>query len=121
MLSSLSIINILGLIHIFFGFIKELLQPVLYCLGPNQSFGMARIAPENGYHFTMSQTAGVLRKSEGFLFAVRGFDCNFIAFHLTDGTESTHAFWLRSGALWRGIILPREFADAVVQALAGGG
>ncbi len=45
----------------------------------------------------------------------------FIAFHLTDGTESTHAFWPRSGELWRGLILPPEFAGAVVQALAGGG
>ena len=41
----------------------------------------------------------------------------FIALHLIDGTETTHAFWLHGGELWRGIILPPEFADAVVRAL----
>ena len=42
----------------------------------------------------------------------------FIAFHLTDGTEVVRSYWLESGELSRGVILPPEFATAVERALA---
>jgi hypothetical protein len=42
----------------------------------------------------------------------------FIAFHLDDGTAVTRAYWLGSGELARGILLPQAFGDAVRHALA---
>jgi hypothetical protein len=41
----------------------------------------------------------------------------FLAFHLTDGTAVTRAYWLNSGELARGILLPRAFRTAIEQAL----
>lgn len=37
----------------------------------------------------------------------------FIAFHLDDGTAVTRAYWLTSGELARGILLPAQFGLAV--------
>ncbi len=42
----------------------------------------------------------------------------FLAFHLDDGTAVTRAYWLGSGELARGILLPPGFGDAVRHALA---
>ncbi len=41
----------------------------------------------------------------------------FIAFHLDDGTTLVRAYWLGSGELSRGIMLPREFRTAIEEAL----
>jgi hypothetical protein len=41
----------------------------------------------------------------------------FIAFHLDDGTVVTRAYWLSSGQLARGILLPALFGVAVQAAL----
>ncbi|MBI4336651.1 MAG: hypothetical protein HY683_02325 [Chloroflexi bacterium] len=43
----------------------------------------------------------------------------FIAFHLEDGTAVTRAFWLESGELSRGIMMPAFFQVSVLRALAG--
>lgn len=45
---------------------------------------------------------------------------NFVAFHLTDGTVVARSYWLDSGELHRGIMLPPQFRVAVEQALTGG-
>ena len=45
----------------------------------------------------------------------------FIVIHFRDGTTSPHAYWLNSGELSRGIMLPTEFADAVRDALKQAG
>lgn len=42
----------------------------------------------------------------------------FAAFHLADGTAVTRSFWLRSGELHRGIMLPKEFGEALRAAIA---
>jgi hypothetical protein len=42
----------------------------------------------------------------------------FIAFHLDDGTAVTRAYWLGSGELSRGILLPPAFGDAIQRAVA---
>lgn len=41
----------------------------------------------------------------------------FIAFHFRDGIASARAYWLKSGELARGIMLPPEFTTAVKEAL----
>lgn len=41
----------------------------------------------------------------------------FISFHLLDGTDVTRAYWLESGELSRGIMLPQEFGDEIRKAL----
>lgn len=41
----------------------------------------------------------------------------FVAFHLDDGTTVVRAYWLESGELSRGIMLPREFRTAIEQAI----
>jgi hypothetical protein len=41
----------------------------------------------------------------------------FIAFHLLDGTTVVRSYWLDSGELSRGILLPSTFQTAVEQAL----
>jgi hypothetical protein len=41
----------------------------------------------------------------------------FIAFHLDDGTAVTRAYWLSSGELARGILLPAPFGAAIQAAL----
>ena len=41
----------------------------------------------------------------------------FITFYLVDGTSVTRAYWLNSGELARGILLPKAFGTAVVQAV----
>ncbi|HSP08066.1 MAG TPA: hypothetical protein VLU92_00550 [Candidatus Dormibacteraeota bacterium] len=41
----------------------------------------------------------------------------FIDFHLDDGTETTRTYWLKSGELSRGILLPPAFASAVMEAV----
>lgn len=41
----------------------------------------------------------------------------FITFYLVDGTSVTRAYWLNSGELARGILLPKTFGTAVVQAV----
>jgi hypothetical protein len=41
----------------------------------------------------------------------------FIAFYLDDGTALTRAYWLGSGELARGILLPPAFGAAIQQAL----
>lgn len=41
----------------------------------------------------------------------------FLVFHLKDGTAVTRAYWLDSGELARGILLPKAFGTAVEQAL----
>ncbi len=41
----------------------------------------------------------------------------FIAFHMNDGTTVVRAYWLDSGELSRGILLPDEFRIAVEEAL----
>ncbi len=42
----------------------------------------------------------------------------FIAFHLNDGTAVSRAYWLGSGELARGILLPPAFGEAVQHAVA---
>lgn len=41
----------------------------------------------------------------------------FIAFHFRDGTATSRAYWINSGELSRGIMLPPEFATTVKEAL----
>jgi hypothetical protein len=41
----------------------------------------------------------------------------FIAFHLVDGTVVTRAYWLDTGELTRGILLPKAFGLAIKAAL----
>jgi len=41
----------------------------------------------------------------------------FLAFHLKDGTVVIRAYWLNSGELTRGILLPKAFGSVVAQAL----
>lgn len=41
----------------------------------------------------------------------------FIAFHLKDGTSVIRVYWMDSGELSRGILLPPAFATAIKQAL----
>jgi hypothetical protein len=41
----------------------------------------------------------------------------FIAFHLVDGTVVTRAYWLDTGELARGILLPKAFGLAIEAAL----
>jgi len=41
----------------------------------------------------------------------------FIAFHLVDGTVVTRAYWLDTGELARGIVLPKAFGLAIEAAL----
>jgi hypothetical protein len=41
----------------------------------------------------------------------------FIVFHLDDGTAVTRAYWLSSGQLSRGILLPAQFGTAIQAAL----
>ncbi len=41
----------------------------------------------------------------------------FIAFHLADGTVVTRAYWLDTGVLARGILLPKAFGMAINAAL----
>ena len=41
----------------------------------------------------------------------------FIAFHLVDGTAVTRAYWLDTGQLARGILLPKAFGLAIEAAL----
>ena len=41
----------------------------------------------------------------------------FLAFHLKDGTVVIRAYWLNSGELARGILLPKAFGSVVAQAL----
>ena len=43
---------------------------------------------------------------------------HFIAFHLADGTQVTHVYWIETRAFHRGIMLPPQFDTAVEQALA---
>ena len=45
----------------------------------------------------------------------------FIVFHFRDGTTTSRAYWLNSGQLARGIMLPPEFANAVRDALKQNG
>jgi len=40
-----------------------------------------------------------------------------LAFHLKDGTVVIRAYWLNSGELARGILLPKSFGSVVAQAL----
>lgn len=47
----------------------------------------------------------------------RGGTRYFLAFHLKDGTTVTRAYWLDSGELARGILLPKAFGTAVEQTL----
>src|ERR1019366_3227827 len=39
-------------------------------------------------------------------------------FHFNDGTETTRSYWLKSGELSRGILLPSAFANVVTDALS---
>jgi hypothetical protein len=41
----------------------------------------------------------------------------FISFYLVDGTSVTRAYWLNSGELARGILLPKAFGAVVAQAV----
>lgn len=41
----------------------------------------------------------------------------FIAFHLVDGTVVTRVYWLDTGELARGILLPKAFGLAIIAAL----
>ncbi len=41
----------------------------------------------------------------------------FLAFHLKDGTVVIRAYWLNSGELTRGILLPKAFGSVVAHAL----
>ena len=41
----------------------------------------------------------------------------FIAFHLVDGTVATRVYWLDTGELARGILLPKAFGQAIEAAL----
>ncbi len=41
----------------------------------------------------------------------------FVTFYLVDGTSVTRAYWLNSGELARGILLPKTFGTAAVQAV----
>jgi hypothetical protein len=41
----------------------------------------------------------------------------FVAFHLDDGTAVTRAYWLSSGELTQGILLPAQFGAAIQAAL----
>lgn len=45
----------------------------------------------------------------------------FIDFHFTDGTETTRSYWLKSGELSRGILLPSGFANVVTDILSRAG
>jgi hypothetical protein len=42
----------------------------------------------------------------------------FIDFHFDDGTETTRSYWLKSGELSRGILLPPAFALVVTDAMS---
>jgi hypothetical protein len=42
----------------------------------------------------------------------------FLAFHLKDGTVVIRAYWLNSGELTRGILLPKAFGSVVAHALS---
>ncbi len=42
----------------------------------------------------------------------------FLAFHLKDGTVVIRAYWLNSGELARGILLPKAFGSVVAHALS---
>jgi hypothetical protein len=44
----------------------------------------------------------------------------FIDFHFDDGTETTRSYWLKSGELSRGILLPPAFASVVTDAMTAG-
>jgi hypothetical protein len=41
----------------------------------------------------------------------------FVAFHLKDGTTVVRAYWLGTGELSRGIVLPQQFRQAIEAAL----
>ncbi len=41
----------------------------------------------------------------------------FVAFQLSDGTATARALFPTTGLLWRGIIVPREFVDAIEAAV----
>lgn len=43
----------------------------------------------------------------------------FIDFHFDDGTETTRSYWLTSGELSRGILLPPAFASVVTDTMSG--
>jgi hypothetical protein len=45
----------------------------------------------------------------------------FIDFHFSDGTETTRSYWLESGEMSRGILLPSGFANVVTDILSRAG
>jgi hypothetical protein len=50
-------------------------------------------------------------------YQMKNGDAAFIAFHLTDGTVVTRAYWLDTGELARGILLPKAFGLAIEAAV----
>lgn len=42
----------------------------------------------------------------------------FISFHMFDGTDVTRCYWIKSGELARGILLPDDFSNEIKKALS---